>query len=983
MMLKRSLILIVGIIMLISSFGAITASDTGDSDETPDARSERGTTQRVVLLEDFTNTGCGPCAGANPSFDRIADEYGEEKVSLVRYHVSWPSANDPFYTANSAENDARRSYYGVNSVPCVYCDGEKVNFQSSYYTDLKTEVDARLAIPSKLKIDVTGSLGSGTGSIDVHIEALDTISASNLKARILILESNVSYNAPNGETNHRFAVRDMVDNANGAAVSLSNQGDTADISKNFNIGQSWKEEEITAVVFVQSDTTKEVLQSRVYFFGLNAMPAITIDNPTGGEVVAGDLPIQWSATDADVDDILKVSLEYGRSGGWTPIASDLDNTGSYVWDTTPMVDAVGYTLRATVEDSGGKKGTFTMINSFEIDNDLPPEVTLTSPAGDEIWNENQTITWTATDDRDDDGDLTIKLEYTRNDVDFSIIYSNLENTGNFLWDTTRMVDDDSYKVRITARDSMGQESTDISPKTFELSNGIYEDTDEDGMPDWWEDEHNLDMTSENDRSMDPDDDGLKNFEEYQHGTDPKNADSDGDGMDDGWEVEMGLDPMSDTDAGLDDDDDGLTNVQEFLQGTFPDTADSDHDGMPDGWEVEHNLAPMDFEDEKQDPDVDGLSNLDEYAVDTDPHDRDTDSDGLPDGWEIEFGLNPKDDVDGTSDEDDDGLNNMEEFDEGTDPTNPDVDEDGIPDGWEVDFNLDPLYYYDGSMDNDSDKLTNLDEYLWNTDPFNKDTDGDAIEDWWEVKYALDPTVAADAGEDPDGDNVTNLEEFNEDIDPAKKDTDGDGMPDGWELTNELDPKSKFDADDDGDEDGMTNLEEFEGGFNPNEADNPNKPVDEDDGDDDSNPVGGGQGNNQASNSDFPWVVVIIVVAILVLGVGGLVVVFVLRGKDSDEDDDIGRVQPEGSAYQNLYGSPDDAQTEPTAPPAEIEYISPQGGGGGPACPKCGRPSEYYSDYDCYWCEPCQDYVYDQTPELLPPVGSIPTTKRRVVKRAVQ
>ncbi len=983
MMPKRYLIMILGLIMLLSSFGSISAIDEGGSAEQPDTRSERGNTQRVVLLEDFTNTGCGPCAGANPSFDRIADEYGEEKVSLVRYHVSWPAGNDPFYTANSAENDARRSYYGVNSVPCVYCDGEKVNFQTSYYTDLKTEVDARLAIPSKLKIDVTGSLGTGTGSIDVHIEALDTISASNLRARILILESNISYNAPNGETNHRFTVRDMVDNANGVSVSLSNQGDTADISKNFNIGGSWKEEEMTAVVFVQSDTTKEVLQSKVHFFGLNAAPVITIDNPTGGEVVAGDLPIQWSASDVDVDNILTVSLEYGRSGGWTPIASNLENTGSYVWDTTAVVDAVGYTLRATVEDDGGKKGTFTMTDSFEIDNDLPPVVVLTSPLGDEVWSGNQTITWTATDELDDDADLTIKLEYTRDELDYSIIYSNLDNTGGFTWDTTRMVDDDSYKVRITARDSMGQESTVTSPKTFELANGIYEDTDEDGMPDWWEDEHNLDETSENDRNMDPDDDGLKNFEEYQHSTDPKNADSDGDGMDDGWEVEMGLAPLDGQDSTLDPDGDNLTNIDEFLHGTYSDTPDSDHDGMPDGWEVANNLLPMDFEDEELDPDVDGLSNLEEYTVDTDPHDSDTDGDGLPDGWEVEFGLDPTDEVDGTVDGDDDGLTNREEYDEGTDPTDPDIDKDGIPDGWEVEYNLDPNNYYDGSMDNDSDKLTNHDEYLVNTDPFNKDTDGDQIEDWWEVKYALDPTKASDAEEDTDGDNLTNLEEFIKDTNPTLKDTDGDGMPDGWEIQMGLDPKSKFDADDDADGDGMTNLAEFDAGFDPNEADNPNKPTDDDDDvDDGAVPDNGGQGQNPASGSGFPWVVVIIVVVILILGVGGLVLVIVFRGKDSDEGDDMGRISPEQKQqdeYANLYGSSPEPSRSEEVISDDIYGSVPRK----PACPKCGKSSEYYQEYDCYWCGPCQDYVYDQTLELLPPVKTATAVRRKVVKRAVR
>jgi hypothetical protein len=52
-------------------------------------------------------------------------------------------------------------------------------------------------------------------------------------------------------------------------------------------------------------------------------------------------------------------------------------------------------------------------------------------------------------------------------------------------------------------------------------------------------------------------------------TDPFNTDADGDGMPDGWEVLFGLNARFAGDASLDPDDDGLTNLDEFTYGFDP------------------------------------------------------------------------------------------------------------------------------------------------------------------------------------------------------------------------------------------------------------------------------------------------------------------------------------------------------------------------------------------------------------------------------
>ncbi len=119
-------------------------------------------------------------------------------------------------------------------------------------------------------------------------------------------------------------------------------------------------------------------------------------------------------------------------------------------------------------------------------------------------------------------------------------------------------------------------------------------------------------------------------------------DFDGDGMPDFWEQAHGLDDSSDADASSDQDGDGLSNLDEFLAGTNPGTADTDGDGMPDAWELLHDLDPTASADASLDEDGDGLNALLEYENGGDPHNRDTDDDGFGDAEEVDLGSDPSD-----------------------------------------------------------------------------------------------------------------------------------------------------------------------------------------------------------------------------------------------------------------------------------------------------------------------------------------------------
>jgi hypothetical protein len=133
------------------------------------------------------------------------------------------------------------------------------------------------------------------------------------------------------------------------------------------------------------------------------------------------------------------------------------------------------------------------------------------------------------------------------------------------------------------------------------------DSDNDGLPNGWEDLYALDKNNPADASQDPDADGLTNLQEYTAATLPRNPDTDADGLLDGVETGTGywtsatdtgtnpLNPDTDQDLLLD----GVeTNTGIYVNasdtGTDPTMRDKDGDGFGDGAEVALGTSPVEY-----------------------------------------------------------------------------------------------------------------------------------------------------------------------------------------------------------------------------------------------------------------------------------------------------------------------------------------------------------------------------------------------------
>jgi len=230
---------------------------------------------------------------------------------------------------------------------------------------------------------------------------------------------------------------------------------------------------------------------------------------------------------------------------------------------------------------------------------------------------------------------------------------------------------------------------------------------------------------------DPDGDGLSNYEEYLHGTNPNVWDTDGDGMPDGWEVEYGLNPKK-YDAAADPDGDGLTNIQEYRLGTNPKKADTDGDGLNDYFEVKEGWTAwwIGADGKKHservysnplsaDSDGDGLSDYQEYKLKLNPENKDTDGDGLSDyeevqGWYV-YSIN--------------SISALKKVIEG-------IKGGGLGNSEDIRHVTSSPHYWD----TDGDGLNDYIEWKEDSNPRSKDTDGDGVNDYVEYKEGESPTL---------------------------------------------------------------------------------------------------------------------------------------------------------------------------------------------------------------------------------------------------
>jgi hypothetical protein len=228
---------------------------------------------RRVLVEEFTQASCPPCAVYNPIFHGVIFTPGNEsKVSLLCYQVNWPGS-DPMNLQNPTEVASRVSYYGINAVPDCLADGGVTESGNPIYhgniADFKQPViDNRAAVSSPFELTVSHDVHVKLDSVTVNL-TVKNVSANEMPdvytLQTALIEKTIEFHIPpgtNGELEFVSVMRKMIPNVTGTKLGVLAAG--ASVSFNYTIaipGYIYALRNLGVISFIQNIAKKEIMQS--------------------------------------------------------------------------------------------------------------------------------------------------------------------------------------------------------------------------------------------------------------------------------------------------------------------------------------------------------------------------------------------------------------------------------------------------------------------------------------------------------------------------------------------------------------------------------------------------------------------------------------------------------------------------------------------------------------------------------------------------
>ena len=215
--------------------------------------------KRLVLIEEFTNTGCGPCASWSPVLDSCIN-YRLGDCIAIKYHSGYPNKADEFYLYDQEAQQARVDFYHVSAVPTTLVDGQELGERTFAY--LNQAISYCQQQPVKFAIELSKQLDGKKLTAKVALMAIlsqynDNLPTkeelAKLRLHIAAIEEHITSSTPwpNGEKELNYTMRKM--NTTELYSFIESLGWETELDSFDNLS------ELGVLAFIQNVETREIL----------------------------------------------------------------------------------------------------------------------------------------------------------------------------------------------------------------------------------------------------------------------------------------------------------------------------------------------------------------------------------------------------------------------------------------------------------------------------------------------------------------------------------------------------------------------------------------------------------------------------------------------------------------------------------------------------------------------------------------------------
>lgn len=281
---------------------------------------------RRVLIEEFTNASCPPCAAQNPAFNQVIHD-NFQYLTPIKFQTNWPGV-DPMNAQTQTDVAPRVTYYGVTGVPNGRQNGVLEVFPMTSYTADMIQTAYNTLTP--VTIAVSHALNATYDSVTINVAVTsDAALSGTLRLRVAVVEDDIPFEtAPgtNGETEFFNIMRKMLPSTAGTTTGNFTAGETKSYTFKWKLANFYDINQLSIATWLQDDATKEVYQSERSEPQVPAVPGLGAKVPSANvfACAAGYVP-SFNMTNTGTENLTNVLIRYRQgTGAW----NDLNWTGN-------------------------------------------------------------------------------------------------------------------------------------------------------------------------------------------------------------------------------------------------------------------------------------------------------------------------------------------------------------------------------------------------------------------------------------------------------------------------------------------------------------------------------------------------------------------------------------------------------------------------------------------------------------------------------